>query len=87
MWNTALVYRNRMWLIGGFRAEPTWNNFQDVWYSADGATWKQMPSPRIWSPRHELSAYTFQDKIWVVGGNAWPLMNDVWSLNLPSFVS
>jgi len=86
MWNTAVVYRDRMWLIGGFRADPTWNNFNDTWYSADGVTWKQMPSPRVWSPRHELSAYVFKDKIWVVGGNAWPLMNDVWSLEISGFV-
>ena len=86
MWNTAVVYRDRVWLIGGFRGEPTWNNFNDVWYSSDGVEWKQMPSPRIWSPRHELSAYVFKDKIWVVGGNAWPLMNDVWSLEIPGFV-
>jgi hypothetical protein len=86
MWNTAVVYRDRMWLIGGFRADPTWNNFNDVWYSADGVNWRQMLSPRVWSPRHELSAYVFKDMIWVVGGNAWPLMNDVWSLEIPGFV-
>src|SRR5262249_9476710 len=37
----------------------------------------------VWSPRHEYSAYVFQDKLWLVAGNAWPLMNDVWCLDIP----
>lgn len=82
VWTTAAVYKNRMWVFGGFRAEPTWNNFNDAWYSSDGATWREFISMPNWSPRHELSAYVFQDRLWVVGGNAWPLMNDVWYLDI-----
>ena len=76
------VYKNRLWVLGGFRAEPTWNNFNDTWYSADGASWREFVSVPAWSPRHELSAYVFRDRLWVVGGNAWPLMNDVWYLEI-----
>jgi hypothetical protein len=82
IWNTVITYRNRLWVLGGFRAEPTWNNFDDVWYSADGAEWHRLTTGTIWSPRHEISVYAFDDKLWVIGGNAWPLMNDAWYLEI-----
>ncbi len=83
VWTSAVVYANRLWLLGGFRAEPTWNNFDDAWYSADGASWRRLETEDAWSPRHEFSAYVFQDKLWVVAGNSWPLQNDAWSLDIP----
>lgn len=83
IWSTAAVYKNRMWILGGFRAEPTWNNFGDAWYSSDGVNWREYISDPMWSPRHELSAYVFRDRLWVVAGNAWPLKNDVWYLEIP----
>ena len=85
MWHSCAAYAGRLWLFGGFQAEPEWVNFDDTWYSADGETWQQFPSPSHWSPRHEISVYGFGDKLWVVGGNAWPLQNDVWSLCIDGF--
>ncbi len=82
IWNTAVAYKNRLWVLGGFRAEPIWNNFNDVWYSADGAEWRELVPEDIWSPRHEISVYVFEDRLWVIGGNAWPLMNDAWYLEI-----
>ncbi len=82
IWNSSAVYRNRIWFLGGFRAEPTWNNFNDVWYSADGADWNQLVTEDVWAPRHEFSLYVFDGKLWMVGGNAWPLQNDVWYLEI-----
>ena len=82
IWSNALVYRNRLWVLGGFRSEPSWNNFDDVWYSADGEHWNQLATENIWSPRHEVSAYVIDDRVWVIGGNAWPLMNDSWQLEI-----
>ncbi|MBI2503509.1 MAG: cadherin-like beta sandwich domain-containing protein [Candidatus Latescibacteria bacterium] len=83
IWSTVLSYKNRLWLLGGFRAEPTWNNFADTWYSADGVQWRELVCPEGWSARHELSAYVFAGKLWVVGGNSWPLADDVWCLEIP----
>ncbi|MEW6750650.1 MAG: cadherin-like beta sandwich domain-containing protein [Candidatus Latescibacterota bacterium] len=83
IWSTAVSYGGRLWVLGGFRAEPTWNNFADVWYSADGAAWHRLETETCWSPRHELSAYVFDDALWVAGGNAWPLQQDVWRLQIP----
>lgn len=85
-WSCSLSYRGRMWLIGGFRGQPTWQNFNDVWYSADGREWRQLVTDDVWSPRHEISGYVHDNKLWVVAGNAWPLVNDVWQLSIPGMM-
>jgi hypothetical protein len=82
IWSECVVYRNRIFLLGGFRATPVWENRADVWYSADGANWKQIKTDTQWSERHETSAYVHDGKLWVIAGNSWPLMNDVWSLRI-----
>lgn len=82
IWSSCATYRDRMWLLGGFRAQPTWNNFDDVWYSADGENWSRLETDDVWEPRHEISALVFDDGLWVIAGNAWPLMNDVWRLDI-----
>ena len=82
-WTCTAVYRNRMWLIGGFRAQPTWQNFDDAWYSSDGKNWNQLVTEDVWSQRHELSAYVHNDRLWVVAGNSWPLVSDVWNVHIP----
>ncbi len=89
IWSTAVVYRDRLWILGGFQAEPTWNNLNDVWYSTDGMDWTRFEGEHTWSPRHELSALVYADALWVVAGNEWPLKNDVWRLHIPglSFVT
>ncbi len=83
IWFSSLVYRDRMWLLGGWSNRPS-KNWGDVWYSSDGARWKQLTAEPSWSPRHEQSAYVFDDKLWIVAGNAWPLVNDVWRLEVPA---
>jgi hypothetical protein len=100
IWGSSVVHHGRMWLLGGFRSEPTWENLGDVWYSADGASWRQLetvPTLRhsgarnvpfvvpdsVWAPRHEHSVYSLHGALWVVGGMVWPLMNDVWRLDIP----
>ena len=55
----------------------------DVWYSADGENWKELKNDIVWSKRHEMSAYVFKDKIWIMAGNAWPIQNDIWSISIP----
>jgi len=99
IWSSSVVYKNRLWLLGGFRSEPVWENLGDIWYSANGAEWRQLtaaPTCRhsgnmnvpvvvansIWAPRHESSAYVFNDALWMVGGMVWPLVNDVWRLKI-----
>jgi hypothetical protein len=82
LWFSAVVYRNRMWVLGGWSNNPS-KNWGDVWYSRDGKQWTALPSKVCWKARHEHSAYVFRDKIWVAGGHAMPLSSEVWALELP----
>lgn len=80
LWFSSIVYRNRMWVLGGW--SPETYNFGDVWYTKDGKAWSEFKSDVQWSKRHELSAFVFHDKIWVAGGAAEPdykLNSEVWS--------
>jgi hypothetical protein len=83
IWSSCVVYRDRIFLLGGFRAQPQWENLSDVWYSSDGKNWHQLQTETNPSARHEHSPYVFDGKLWVVAGNSWPLLNDVWSLEIP----
>jgi Kelch motif len=82
LWFSAVVYRDRIWVLGGWSNNPS-RNWGDVWYSKNGADWIELKSDVVWKPRHEHSAFVFQNKIWVAGGMTWPLSNDVWTLELP----
>lgn len=82
LWFSSVVYRDRMWVLGGWSNNPS-KNWGDVWYSPDGKTWKELKSEVIWKARHEHSTYVFQDKMWIAGGHARPLSSEVWSLKLP----
>ncbi len=82
LWFSALVYRDRMWVIGGWSKKT--DNYGDVWHCRDGKNWRQLQSDIVWKSRHEHSALVFQDKIWVMGGYPRPkLSNEVWSLYIP----
>jgi hypothetical protein len=83
IWFSSLVYQDRMWLLGGWSNQPS-KNWSDVWYSSDGARWKPLVTEQSWSPRHEQSAYVHDGKMWILAGNEWPLVNDVWRLEIPA---
>lgn len=82
LWFSSLVYRDRMWVLGGWSNKPS-TNWGDVWYSKNGKDWTQLKSKVIWKARHEHSAFVFKDRIWIAGGHARPLSNEVWSLYIP----
>jgi hypothetical protein len=82
IWFSAQVYRNRMWMLGGWSNHP-FQNWNDVWHSVDGKHWEQLQTANIWTKRHEHSAYVFRNKLWITAGNTPPLVNDVWRLELP----
>ncbi|WP_339728362.1 GDSL-type esterase/lipase family protein [uncultured Gimesia sp.] len=82
LWFSTVVYRDRMWVIGGWSNNPA-KNKNDAWYSQDGKNWTQLKSNVVWKARHEHSAFVFQDKIWLAGGHAQPLNSEVWTLDVP----
>jgi hypothetical protein len=83
LWFSSAVYRDRMWVLGGWSNNPS-TNWGDVWWSKNGKDWQQFKSDGIWKERHEHSAYVFQDKLWIAGGHAQPLSSEVWSLEIPA---
>lgn len=82
LWFSAAVYRDRMWVVGGWSNDPS-RNWDDIWYSKDGKTWNRLKSEVVWRERHEHSVFVFQDKLWVAGGMIPPLNSEVWSLEIP----
>ncbi len=82
LWFSSAVYRDRMWVLGGWSNDPS-KNWGDVWYSRDGKAWKELKSDVIWKARHEHSTFVFQDKLWIAGGHARPLSSEVWLLEVP----
>ena len=82
IWFSSAVYRDRMWVLGGWSNNPS-KNWGDVWHSTDGKTWTELKTEGSWKERHEHSAFVFRDKLWIAGGHAQPLSSEVWSLALP----
>ncbi len=82
LWFSSAVYRDRMWVLGGWSNNPS-KNWDDVWYSKDGASWTPLKAGATWRERHEHSVFVFDDKLWVAAGMIPPLNNEVWSLYLP----
>lgn len=81
MWFDSVVYRDRLWVIGGWSKDH--GNFGDVWYTKNGKDWTELKSDVIWAKRHEHSCYTFKDRIFLAGGHAEPVNSEVWSLFIP----
>jgi Kelch motif len=83
LWFSAAVYRDRMWVLGGWSNNPS-KNWGDVWHSKDGRNWERLETKTRWKERHEHSVFVFRDRLWIAGGHAQPLSNEVWSLRLPA---
>jgi dienelactone hydrolase len=83
LWFSAAVYRDRIWVLGGWSNNPS-INWGDAWFTQDGRTWQHYSGGPMWKQRHEHSAFVFRDKLWIAGGHAQPLSSEVWSLSLPA---
>lgn len=69
------VFDHRMWVLEGCNAAG--GNRCDVWYSADGVNWYELPDTP-WAPRHAASVFVYDDALWMVAGNN--MFPDVWKL-------
>ena len=82
--HTAVVFDNKMWVMGGSSTFNFGTPKNDVWYSDDGITWTQATASAGWSARSNHTSVVFDDKIWVIGGRTgtttpWTTsQNDVW---------
>ncbi|MFH1542222.1 MAG: kelch repeat-containing protein [bacterium] len=75
----AVVFNNKIWVIGGFFSGAGGVAINQIWSSADGASWTEERNADF-SGRYNFGAVVFDEKIWVIGGygNDDVLLNDVW---------
>ena len=77
----AAVFRNRIWLLGGWQMLSPGNfpRLNDVWRSADGATWECVLRAAPWPARNLGGCVVLDDRIWLMGGfDGVHTFGDVW---------
>jgi len=79
--HASVDFDGKLWVIGGRRDFENWweTDFNDVWSSADGVTWKRATSSAGWSKRYGVAAAAWNGELWVMGGTRFFRNNDVWS--------
>jgi len=90
IWGSAVVYRDRMWLLGGFRSEPAWENLGDIWFSRDGIVWEQLTPPPTLSHSGTANSALVLDRsrwerrhehsLWAFHDSLWLAGGMVWPL-------
>ena len=74
MSHVGLAFQDRLWIMGGEGEDGTERN--DVWSSADGASWTMATNAAAWSARGLAAGVVFQDKMWLIDGSR---LSDVWT--------
>jgi hypothetical protein len=76
----ALVFQNKMWLLGGWNPANAVPTNDQVWSSSDGSNWVFIGNAP-WENRHMSGWLVYNDRMWVIGGdnNNGHYQNDVWS--------
>ena len=71
--HSSVVFKNKMWVMGGWDGvmeDGITGRPKDVWSSDNGINWTRVTANAAWSGRTNHSSVVFDDKIWVMGGNA-----------------
>lgn len=66
----AVVFRDKIWVLGGGNYLPNSEAHNDVWSSPDGINWTREVEHAPWPPRIWFSAVAYRDKLWVLGGSS-----------------
>ena len=75
-YHQAVVFDNKMWVLGGGNYVPEYHSNNDVWSSEDGVHWTQVTSGAPWGSRMWFSSVVYRDRIFVLGG--WQKEQDNW---------
>ena len=78
----AVVFRNRMWLLGGFSCDRSGNfsRLRDVWSSPDGHAWDCVLEKAPWPARNLAGCVSFRDRVFLLGGfSGTHTFGDIWS--------
>lgn len=79
------AYDGALWVLGGDANQGHYQN--DVWKSNNGANWTKVDDQVPWADRVLHYTVTFDNKIWVMGGQSMPLFvsgpdvfyRDIWT--------
>lgn len=74
-YHDVAAFDDRLWVLEGYDGT---GNRSDVWYSADGESWYELPDTP-WDPRHAASVFVYDGSLWMVAGNN--MSPDVWRLS------
>jgi hypothetical protein len=74
-YHDVAVFDGRLWVLEGYHAKG--GNRKDVWHSADGVHWEEVPDTP-WQRRHAASVFMHDNALWMVAGNN--MQPDVWKL-------
>lgn len=81
--HTAVVFEDKIWVIGGLKGFTRSNSLNDVWCSGDGITWQEQKDTK-WCERDAHTSVVYKNKVMVIGGQSWvnkrgvENYNDVW---------
>ena len=76
----AVVFDDKIWVMGGGLWHPEHVAGNDVWCSEDGVNWTQVTEAAPWGPRLWFSLVVYREHMWVLGGWSKETDNygDVW---------
>ena len=75
--SAVAVYKDKLWLMGGAMSQPSdppekhypaYTTCNDVWCSADGATWTRVKEHAPWDERMWFVAEVCAGRLWIIGG-------------------
>ena len=64
----ALVFQDKIWLMGGGAWKPETIPCNDVWCSADGVNWNCVTEAAPWPARMWHAVAVYRDRLWLLGG-------------------
>lgn len=77
----AFVLNGRAYVATGGRYNPPFENYKDVWSTADGKTWVREPDlPPAFEARSGAVSFVFNGRAYIAGGGTGTnVLKDVWS--------
>ena len=77
---TVQIARNGIFVLGGNESDSATNKLtNDVWWSADGKSWRENTSNAGWTARENHQVVAYRGRMYLMGGWEPGSRNDVWS--------
>ena len=66
--HAAVVFQDRIWILGGTGTCAAGTQSNDIWSSPDGLNWRLELANAPWSPRWCHAVFVLDDRLWLIGG-------------------